>query len=754
MILRIFGRTHHSILARTTLAILSTAGLAGLFFVYIAAQVTASRAEERAKVQLSQLLDTIESSVSAACFVNDKDLAREILLGLLKNNNVSSAKILGGSMVLAEEARLASQGYDKSAAAVHRKISSPFDNTHMIGEIIVTPNPGEIINQSKQSVSFIVMLLCSQLLVIAVIVLPSVLYLVSRPIKKLSDALHSMDPVSGVALLSPKGHEQDEIGRLVYDINALAEKFRESFRQEKSAREAIENGEKALIESELRYRTIFENSSDAVFLIRENIFVDCNDSTLLIFGCQRSDILGCTPFRFSPESQPGGGLSSELSMQKIKAAYAGVTQFFEWEHCQLDGSRFQAEVSLKLIQLNNSDFLQAIVRNISARKHAEQLLKLAKDEAEKTSQAKSTFLASMSHELRTPLNAIIGFAQMLDMGVPTPLQISQKQPVRHILDSGRHLLGLINEVLDLTRIEAGKLDIALSSVVVQPLIKDVIALTEPIAASRRITLQYSCPENLHVLADASRLRQVLLNLLSNAVKYNREDGLVVVSCKQNKGLLHISVTDTGAGIHKDKYAQLFQPFQRLGAEQTVTEGSGIGLVICRKLAEAMGGQVGFESKVGVGSRFWVELPVAIASLPQQAVEKITELSDVNQVRGLVLYVEDSPVNVMVMQHIFTQLPGVELLTAETAEAGLEMIARRPPALVLMDINLPGMSGLQALQILKENPLTAAIPVLAVSAAALPQDVKNGLEAGFVAYLTKPFDVTELLAKVCQLLKRV
>ena len=748
-----FGRIHQSILARTTLVILGAAGLAGLFFVFIAAQVTASRAEERAKVHLSQLLDTIESSVSAACYVNDKDLAREILIGLLKNNDVSSVKILGGNQVLAEESRMASQAYGKPAVPVHRKISSPFDNTNIIGEIIVTPNPGEIINQSKQSVSFIVMLLSGQLLVIAAIVLPSVLYLVSRPIKKLSDELHNMDPVSGAALPPLKGHEHDEIGRLVFDINTLAGRFRESLGQEKSAREAIESGEKALIESELRYRTIFENSSDAIFLMRDNIFVDCNDSTLQIFACQRSDIVGCTPFRFSPELQPSGGNSSELAMQYIRAAYAGAPQFFEWEHCQFDGTCFSAEVSLKLIKLQHSAFLQAIVRNISARKHAEQMLKLAKAEAEKTSQAKSTFLASMSHELRTPLNAIIGFAQMLDMGVPAPLQLSQKEPVRHILDSGRHLLGLINEVLDLTRIEAGKMDIILTSVALQPLIQNIVSLTEPVAASRRIKLQYTCADTMHVLGDASRVRQVLLNLLSNAVKYNREDGLVVVSCKQKNGLVHISVSDTGAGIHKDKYAQLFQPFQRLGAEQTVTEGSGIGLVICRKLAEAMGGQVGFESKVGVGSRFWLELPVAIAAVPSQVVEEAAALRQSNQLKGLVLYVEDSPVNVSVMRHIFSQLPGVELQAVETAEAGLELIAQRPPDLVLMDINLPGISGLQALQIIKSNPLTAAIPVLAVSAAALPQDVKSGLEAGFVAYLTKPFDVPELIAKVCQFLQQ-
>ena len=373
-------RWSQSILVRTTLVILSAAGLAGLIFVFVAARMTASQAEDRAQVHLTQLLDTVESSVRAACYVNDRTLAREISLGLLKNYNVSSVKILGGKLVLAEETRPdldIHQLNSKSAWAtpIHRKIISPFDSTEIIGELIVTPNPVEIDNQSNQSVWFIVMLLCSQLLVIAAILVPSVLYLVSQPIKKISDALHGLDVASGDLLLPLTGHEHDEIGRLVNDINVLTARFLGSLHHERTARETIKSGESALMESELRYRTIFENAGDAIFLMRDNIFIDCNDSTLEIYGCQRSEIIGSTPYRYSPEYQPDGSLSSDIANEMINAAYAGEPQVFEWQHCRQDGSNFLAEVRLKLINLNQGHYLQAIVRDITTRNNAEKMLK-------------------------------------------------------------------------------------------------------------------------------------------------------------------------------------------------------------------------------------------------------------------------------------------------------------------------------------------------------------------------------------------
>jgi PAS domain S-box-containing protein len=410
-----------------------------------------------------------------------------------------------------------------------------------------------------------------------------------------------------------------------------------------------------------------------------------------------------------------------------------------------------------------------IARNVTRARTLLDDVEKARVAAQEANASKSMFLASMSHELRTPLNAIIGFAQMLDMGVPSPLDPAQKEAVGHILGSGRHLLGLINGVLDLTRIEAGKLDLAIQTMALGPVIAEAISLITPAAENRQIVIRQTCNNELQIVADASRVRQILLNLLSNAVKYNREGGMILVSCQALETTVRITVVDTGQGIAEPQRAQVFQPFQRLGAERTATEGTGIGLVICKKIAEAMHGAIGFHSQEGIGSRFWVELPAV--RVEQEAPPVVTTIPFAHSthsapidnpdaplaapnvgVQGRVLYVEDNPGNLAVMKHLFLLLPGVHLQMAENAEKGLAMIRENPPDLVLMDINLPGMSGQEALKILKSDPLTAAIPVIAVSAAALPHDVNSGLNAGFLAYLTKPFNVDTLLDQVREILK--
>jgi PAS domain S-box-containing protein len=402
-----------------------------------------------------------------------------------------------------------------------------------------------------------------------------------------------------------------------------------------------------------------------------------------------------------------------------------------------------------------------IARDVTQARSLLKDMEKARLAAQESNASKSMFLASMSHELRTPLNAIIGFAQMLDMGVPAPLQPAQKEAVGHILGSGRHLLGLINGVLDLTRIEAGKLDLALQTMALGPVIAESILMMRSAAESRQITIRQTCKNEVQIIADPARVRQILLNLLSNAVKYNREGGMILLSCQNQGAAVRITVVDTGQGIAEQQQAQVFQPFQRLGAERTATEGTGIGLVICKKIAEAMQGTIGFHSQVGIGSRFWVDLPAAPAESasanPMAAALLRPDAAPLAapkaSVHGQVLYVEDNPANLAVMKHLFLLLPGVQLQMAESAEIGLAMIRENPPDLVLMDINLPGMSGQDALKILKSDPRTAAIPVIAVSAAALPHDIKSGLNAGFLSYLTKPFNVDVLLDQVRTILAK-
>ena len=310
-----------------------------------------------------------------------------------------------------------------------------------------------------------------------------------------------------------------------------------------------------------------------------------------------------------PESAYRESQQAEWNQGLLLAAASGTAFSMETVITGKDGAQRPIEAFTSVA----AGFGVVLFRDLTQIKRVESELRQAKETAEEASRAKSTFLASMSHELRTPLNAIIGFAQMLDMGVPVPVDLSHKEAVGHILGSGRHLLGLINEVLDLTRIEAGKLDLLIVATALNPLIEAVINMMRPTAENRQIIIRQSGEAGPTLLADAARLRQILLNLLSNAVKYNQEGGMVLVSCQTKEQVVRITVVDTGPGIAKQKHEQIFQPFQRLGAEQTTTEGTGIGLVISKKLVEAMGGRIGFDSEEGIGSRFWVELPLAGAA---------------------------------------------------------------------------------------------------------------------------------------------
>ncbi len=482
----------------------------------------------------------------------------------------------------------------------------------------------------------------------------------------------------------------------------------------------------------------------------DGVFLSCNPAFGKLLGAPAHRVLGRTDFDFFPQEVA----ESFRADDRTAIASNGPIVREEWVTYADDGRRALLE-TVKTAVRNQEGKLYGVLgiaRDVTRMRTLLEELERARQEAQQSNDAKSMFLASMSHELRTPLNAIIGFAQILDMGVPAPLDPSHQEAVGHILGSGRHLLGLINEVLDLVRIESGKLDLALSNMILEVPLREAMALVQASATNRGISLRHSCPSRIQVYADPSRVRQILLNLLSNAIKYNRMNGMVVVSCQDKSGMTRITVSDTGPGIPEERHSLLFQPFQRLGAERTATEGSGIGLVISKKLVEAMQGCIGFDSEEGVGSRFWIELPSA-GNLERigLAEDPVPVLVTDQILRGRVLYVEDNPVNLSVMQYVFRMLPGVELLTRESAEEGLELIQDTPPDLVLMDINLPGMSGVEALRIIKADPRTAHLPVVAVSAAALPVDIRKGLDAGFMGYLTKPFDVPELIKLVREVL---
>ena len=374
-------------------------------------------------------------------------------------------------------------------------------------------------------------------------------------------------------------------------------------------------------------------------------------------------------------------------------------------------------------------------------------LGIAMEAAKSANAAKSAFLSSMSHELRTPLNAILGFAQILTSdSLPTTLA-QKKEFANHVLKSGRHLLTLINEILDLAKVESGTVNLSMEPVALDDMLAECRGMVEPMGHPRRIRMLFPEATGAVLKADRTRLKQVLLNLLSNAVKYNREMGAVVFDCTmQGPNRVRLSVQDTGHGLRPEQIAALFQPFNRLGQENGTEEGTGIGLVVTKRLVELMGGTIGVSSSVGVGTVFWIELdttePVPSALGNGTVLPIGHKVHNPANITHTLLYVEDNPANLKLVKEIVGFRSDLRLLSAHDAHLGIEMAKAHQPHLILMDLNLPGMSGLDALGELRRDPRTNHIPVLALTANAMPRDIEKGLESGFYRYLTKPINIEE------------
>lgn len=431
-------------------------------------------------------------------------------------------------------------------------------------------------------------------------------------------------------------------------------------------------------------------------------------------------------------------------------ASRGIEDIYELTYVRKDGSRFPAIVSITALRDPRGAIIGYLLigTHNSVRARVELELNSARAVAEQANLAKSEFLSSMSHELRTPLSAILGFAQLIESGLPAPTS-SQKRSVDQILKAGWYLLDLINEILDLALIESGKLSLSLEPISLTEVMRESQAMIESQAQQRGISLsfpQFDTP--YFVKADRTRVKQVLINLLSNAIKYNKERGTVLVDCIASEaGRVRIRVKDTGEGLTADQLAQLFQPFNRLGQESNAEKGTGIGLVVCKRLVELMGGTIDVCSTVGQGSVFAIELnltaerqPAAGADVSMDAAPRVPTDA---QLRTL-LYVEDNPANMMLVEDLIGRRPDVRLLSATDGNRGVEIARASQPDVILMDINLPGISGVEALRILALDPATAHIPVIALSANAGPRDIAKGLEAGFFRYLTKPIKIPEFM----------
>ena len=509
--------------------------------------------------------------------------------------------------------------------------------------------------------------------------------------------------------------------------------------------------------------TILSTAVDGIVAIHASggLIEKVNPAAERMFGYTAAELAGQNFSFLIPEldkDQQQGSLAYYSASDKARAS--GLQREVVGKH--KDGSTFPMEIAISEMWLGGQRFFTGVLRNLTARKRVEEEraqldyilheknieLESAKLAAEKANLAKSDFLSSMSHELRTPLNAILGFTQLIESGIPKPTP-NQKRSIDQILKAGWYLLELINEILDLALIESGKLSLSLEPMSLSDVLHECQTMIEPEAKRREITLIFP-PLNMlyYVKADRTRVKQVLINLLSNAIKYNSKRGAVTVSYSvTDSGVIRILLEDTGEGLSAEKLAQLFQPFNRLGQELKAEEGTGIGLVMTKRLIELMGGQIGVESTVGKGSVFWIELALSnkeqIVADDDEAIAINTGVEKHARLYTM-LYVEDNPANLMLVEEIIKRRLNIRLISAKDGKHGIEIARTCLPDIILMDINLPGISGIQALQILSRDPTTKHIPVLALSANAMPRDIEMGLEAGFFRYLTKPIKVNEFM----------
>ena len=526
-----------------------------------------------------------------------------------------------------------------------------------------------------------------------------------------------------------------------------------------TARKAVEAAQ-ALLDQRLRdqqfyTRSLIESNIDALMTTDPSgIISDVNQQMEALTGRTRDELIGA-PFKnyFTDPVRAESAITRVLREGKVTN--------YELTALARDGK--ETVVSYNATTFYDRDQkLQGVfaaARDVTERKQFEHALQennieleAARAAAEKANLAKSEFLSSMSHELRTPLNAVLGFAQLMMSSTPPPTT-AQKLSIDQILKGGWYLLRLINEILDLAMIESGKVTMSQEAMSLTEVLKDCQEMIEPQAQGRGIQMSFPRHENLfYVHADRTRVKQVMINLLSNAIKYNKQGGTVVVECAMSsESRVRVSVTDTGAGLSQDNVTQLFQPFNRLGQASSGEEGTGIGLVVTKQLVELMGGALGVESVVGVGSVFWVELEASSAPQLLHDGNSKTSLeqwhpdtSVVAATQRTVLYVEDNPANLALVEQLIARRNELKLLTATDGDQGVALARTFLPDLILMDINLPGISGFDAIAILRDDPATRHIPVLALSANAIPRQIQKGLEAGFFKYLTKPINVVEFM----------
>ena len=530
--------------------------------------------------------------------------------------------------------------------------------------------------------------------------------------------------------------------------------YRHTLRSENDWNVERRSAEATLERSESRYRMLYENSQEGVLQTdgESGRIVNANPAACRLFGLSEAEI--CSRGRRGLAARDDPRVAALVRQHRREGHARGEATMIRG-----DGTRFEAEISsVVYTELSGQRVSSLVMRDVTDRRRAESAL-AAKEVAERANRAKSEFMARMSHELRTPLNAILGFSQILELDAAHPLQTLHLERLQHIRQAGAHLLSLINDLLDLARIESGTIKLEITRIDVLAMIQELVREVAAQAGERGIQLVMEPPADAlgQVRGDRTRMRQVLLNLISNSVKYNADGGLVVVTLDSRDGRLSVRVRDTGLGMTQEQIDSLFQPFNRLGREASEIEGTGIGLVITRSLVELMNGRIDVRSQPGRGTEFRVELPLDVgadvdadAALRFESAPAAADGSDQSPA-GCVLYIDDDVVNRVLMQAFLGLRPNISLSLAEDGATGLALARARRFDLLLVDMMMPGMNGLQVVQAVRADAELRGTPCVAVSANAMPHEIAEALAAGFDGYLTKPLSAPVLLGEVDKVL---